>query len=635
MRLSYLLFNALTFVAAGLLAVVVASASVKLIENYSEIAVRDALDMESLTWAEVEADGLKVTIAGTAPDEAIRFRALSVAGSVVDAARLNDEMDVTSTALLIAPRFSAEVLRNATGISIIGLIPESTDRDAVIAAFQKMSPDPVADLLETADYSAPQGWEDALAFAINAIADLPRAKVSVSAGRVAITAISDSAQEKAKLEAKLSRASPPGLRLTLNIAAPRPVITPFTLRFVIDDNGARFDACSADTVESETRILAAARAAGMTETGRCVVGMGVPTPTWGAAAETAIAALARLGQGTITFSNADVTLIAAEGTSQSDFDRVVGELQADLPDVFALFPVLPDTPDPNQGPPEFLATLSPEGQVQLRGRLPDETLRDMADSFAKARFGTSAVYTAARIAPDLPADWPTRVLTALEALAALNNGIVRVTPNTVAVSGNTGDPEAGAEIARILAAKLGEEADFDIDVTYQEQLDPQLDLPSPEECEVRISQILINGKISFEPGSATIDTASLPSMDAIAELLKTCGDVKLEIQGHTDSQGREEMNLALSQARAQSVLNELQARRVLTSSFEAKGYGELQPIADNGSEEGRETNRRIEFHLIKPEPSIPQGNSALESLSESNDTDEVEQQTEGTPDDQN
>ena len=124
-------------------------------------------------------------------------------------------------------------------------------------------------------------------------------------------------------------------------------------------------------------------------------------------------------------------------------------------------------------------------------------------------------------------------------------------------------------------------------------------------------------------------------MDAIAELLKTCGDVKLEIQGHTDSQGREEMNLALSQARAQSVLNELQARRVLTSSFAAKGYGELQPIADNDSEEGRETNRRIEFRLIKPEPSIPQGNSALESLAESNDTDGVEQQTEGTPNDQN
>lgn len=76
--------------------------------------------------------------------------------------------------------------------------------------------------------------------------------------------------------------------------------------------------------------------------------------------------------------------------------------------------------------------------------------------------------------------------------------------------------------------------------------------------------------------------------------------MRLEIQGHTDSQGREEMNQNLSQARAQSVLNELRARRVVTSTFAAKGYGESTPIADNGTEDGREANRRIEFKLIRP-----------------------------------
>jgi len=108
-------------------------------------------------------------------------------------------------------------------------------------------------------------------------------------------------------------------------------------------------------------------------------------------------------------------------------------------------------------------------------------------------------------------------------------------------------------------------------------------------------------------------------MDQIAEILQDCGNLRLEVQGHTDSQGREEMNLSLSQARAESVLNELRARRVLTGSFLAKGYGEAQPIADNGTEEGRESNRRIEFRLIKPEPSIPEGESVLESIAENSD----------------
>ena len=74
-----------------------------------------------------------------------------------------------------------------------------------------------------------------------------------------------------------------------------------------------------------------------------------------------------------------------------------------------------------------------------------------------------------------------------------------------------------------------------------------------------------------------------------------CGDIRLEIGGHTDSQGREQMNLNLSQSRANSVLFELQRRRVLTKNIIAKGYGESQPIASNDTEQGREINRRIEF----------------------------------------
>jgi len=90
-------------------------------------------------------------------------------------------------------------------------------------------------------------------------------------------------------------------------------------------------------------------------------------------------------------------------------------------------------------------------------------------------------------------------------------------------------------------------------------------------------------------------------MNRIAEILKECGEISMEIAGHTDSQGREVMNERLSRQRAQAVLNELRMRRVLTASISAVGYGESQPIADNGTEEGRAANRRIEFNVITPE----------------------------------
>ena len=136
---------------------VAANFSVTLIEESSEIGVRDALDDAGMTWAEVQADGLQVTLAGIAPTEAIRFKALTTAGSVVDAARVIDEMDVQAQAAIAPPRFSAEVLRNDSGMSIIGLIPATSDRDLTMARFREMTgEDNVADLLEQADYPAPR-----------------------------------------------------------------------------------------------------------------------------------------------------------------------------------------------------------------------------------------------------------------------------------------------------------------------------------------------------------------------------------------------------------------------------------------------------------------------------------------------
>ena len=639
MRLSAIAIVAITFVSAAAVSLVAANFSVILIEETSEIGVRQALDNAEMPWAVVEADGLQVTLEGIAPSEARRFAALSMAGTIVDAARVIDNMEVEATAAIAPPRFSAEILRNDAGISVIGLIPSKTDRDDILERFAAMSENgKVTDLIESANYPTPDGWEDALSFALNAMEQLPRSKVSVSAGRVAITAIADSAEDKAAMEKRLTRAAPPGLRLRLDIAAPRPVITPFTLRFLIDEKGAHFDACSADTEDAKRIILASAKAAGLEGQANCTVGMGVPSTNWATAVDESIKALSELGGGSITISNADITFIGSGGVAQGQFDRIVGELETALPEAFALYAKLPETVDPNQGPPEFTATLSPEGQVQLRGRLSNDNLRTVVDSYAKARFGSDKVYIATRVVDGLPNDWAARVLTGIEALSGLSNGAVSVTPTTLSVRGNTGDPNANRTIATLLATKLGEAQEFEIDVAYLEKLDPVAGLPTADECEADINKILGSGKINFEPGSATIDAATLGTMDKIGELLKTCGELRLEIQGHTDSQGREEMNLALSQSRAQSVLNELRARRVPTSSFSAKGYGETRPIQDNDSEGGREANRRIEFRLIRPAPTLDEGQTTLESIAETSNTpqvDDAQTGTEGTADEQN
>lgn len=619
MRLSSIAIVLATFFAAGVLSVVAAFFSVSVIEANTEISLREALDKDDLSWAEVQANGLTVQMSGTAPSEAKRFQALSVAGSIVDAARVLDHMEVRQSKGIAPPRFSVEVLRNASGVSIIGLVPKSGDSNQILATLQKSvgSGTPIADFLEMADHPVPEGWTDAMAYAMNSIGKLQRSKVSVEAEFVQITAITDSLKDKERLERELSRAAPPGLRVMLDISAPRPVITPFRLRFVLDGEVGHFDACSAATEEGRERIISAARKAGLRGPDNCVIGMGVPSPNWPLAVEQALDALSQLDGGTVTFADADVSLVGVVGTDRGHFDDVVGELEARLPDVFALHAVLPEPKEKVAGePPDFIATLSPEGLLQMRGRLRDDTQRSLAESFAKAQFGTENVYMAARVVEDLPADWPIRVLAGLEALGFLENGVLIVTPDDVLIRGVTENENANAEIAGLLSSKLGENRPYTLDITYREPLPPTDLPPKPEECEASLFAAQSEGKITFEPGSATIAADSLDVMNAIADILRECGDLRLEIQGHTDSQGREVMNQQLSQARAQSVLNELRSRRILTTNFVAKGYGESQPIADNSTEEGREANRRIEFRLTRVETSVVQGENGLDSAAD-------------------
>lgn len=609
MRLSRIILAPGLFLLAALSALLVAWIAAGVIERGSREAVADAMMLQGHEWVQVDSDGLQVTLSGIAPSEADRFRALSVAGSKVDAGRVIDQMDVMAAAAITPPRFSVEILRNDAGISLIGLVPASTDRNALRRRIGKIAGDThVTDLLEAADYPVPRGWEDALDYAIDALALLPRSKISVDARRVAITAISDSAVQKRRWETDLASEKPGGLALEMAISAPRPVIAPFTLRFLIEGGIARFDACSAHTPEGRAMILSAAAEAGLEGQASCTLGLGVPSVDWPEAVARGIKAVAELGGGTLTFSDADVTLVAPDDTPQELFDKVAAELEADLPELFSLHAVLPEpvkidgTGEGEDGPPEFVATRSPEGLVQLRGRLTDEAQRAATESFARARFGVNNVYAATRLDGELPHGWSSRVLVALEVLGYLDNGAVVVQPEVVDLSGKTGNAEASAEVSRILSEQLGEAQVFRVNVEYVEALDPEQALPTPQECVDGINAILAETKITFAPGSSDINAESREVIEKIVEAMDGCAEVPMEIAGYTDSQGRESMNQALSQSRAQAVLNALLARRVLTENLTAHGYGEADPIADNDTEEGREANRRIEFRLIVTEP---------------------------------
>lgn len=116
---------------------------------------------------------------------------------------------------------------------------------------------------------------------------------------------------------------------------------------------------------------------------------------------------------------------------------------------------------------------------------------------------------------------------------------------------------------------------------------------------VKIGIAIVIPGVNFETAKSTIRPESYPILDEAAKILIENPGIRVEVQGHTDSQGSDAYNLRLSQARAEAVRNYLiEKHRVDPDRLTARGYGERRPIADNATEEGRAENRRVEFKIL-------------------------------------
>jgi sulfatase modifying factor 1 len=99
--------------------------------------------------------------------------------------------------------------------------------------------------------------------------------------------------------------------------------------------------------------------------------------------------------------------------------------------------------------------------------------------------------------------------------------------------------------------------------------------------------------INFDIGKATVKPESFPIIDQITSYLKDHPQMRVVIEGHTDNTGSDELNMTLSDKRAQSIKAEIVKRGIDTSRMETKGYGASKPVADNKTAAGRTQNRRV------------------------------------------
>ena len=241
-------------------------------------------------------------------------------------------------------------------------------------------------------------------------------------------------------------------------------------------------------------------------------------------------------------------------------------------------------------------TLRRSGErIRVNGTLPDLDLVNLFRETARERFPTLAFESGLRADPDLDPAIVEAGIAGLIALSRLAEGEARIADGIIAVTGEALYAQTQESLMRALEGRIPE--GWEMQLTISEPALPEI--PDIAMCQAEIADKLADEPITFASGSTSLDDGASALMDALAILVDECAPAPVQIGGHTDSDGPAEVNLRLSQERADSVRDALISRGIDAARLTAVGYGETEPLVPNDSEANKARNRRIELLIIE------------------------------------
>jgi outer membrane protein OmpA-like peptidoglycan-associated protein len=251
-------------------------------------------------------------------------------------------------------------------------------------------------------------------------------------------------------------------------------------------------------------------------------------------------------------------------------------------EVAAIAPPPPAVPEPVVlGPPIFNAARTDGGPLALTGVVPTEATRSYFGVIA----GTAPTESM-QVAENLPSDFISSATAGIRALTQLSTGTLAFDGTHWALQG-LADREAERQAA---LQGLPETGGWVIELA----ITPPIDL-----CRREVASFSSRNSILFQSGRAVMTEESVESLDELAAYLAQCPEASVDVEGHTDADGPDDLNLALSVARAEAVVAALVERGVAEDRLYAVGYGESAPIAANETNAGKQANRRIVFTIAE------------------------------------
>jgi len=229
--------------------------------------------------------------------------------------------------------------------------------------------------------------------------------------------------------------------------------------------------------------------------------------------------------------------------------------------------------------------------LTLSGYVPDENIHAIILGSSSRKFFSEKVVDNLKTSVGAPSGFVNAVIPALGVLSRLSTGTLVVSDREVKISGDALYEAAAAQIR----AGLAKDFPRDWQVTADISVRPAAAPVDASVCQQLFSELLSKTKIRFLTGRATLDSDSTGLLDHLVETALRCPNATIEIAGHTDSDGEDAANQALSERRAQAVLDYFVKAGLPADRFTAVGYGATKPLASNDTDDGKAQNRRIEF----------------------------------------
>ncbi len=504
-----------------------------------------------------------------------------------------------------------------------GYVPSDAVKASLFAHAKNTFPKvALVDRLEVAG-GAPPNWADAATSSLDQLYQLKDGSAEMRGQELMLSGNAEDEATANAVRQAIKGVSSKGFKVSDAIKAPKPpqiaIANPFTTKAAANDGRMTLTGY----VPSEggrASLLAAVRARfpNMAIDDKLQVAAGAPSG-WEQCMLAGLAGIGKLERGEAAL-NGNRILVTGATTDQN----VAIAVPVDLNTAAASACEADARVDVLRSQPAFFhwfATKSKDGSLVIEGDAPDTNSRAELVKQAESLFPGQRIDDLTSIVSKRSETWLKVTSHALKMLANLKYGEASMSGDDILVRGLAASNGVAASVRQQLKdlpngfrgrdeIRVDASADLEAEARRKAaeaaeakrladlEAKRKAEVASARTCQSLLTDVAAKGTIQFERASDNLNRASAATITKLAQVANDCPRTRIEIAGHTDSEGVPERNQPLSERRAAAVAVALIKAGVAEARLSAEGYGAERPIADNATAEGRAKNRRIEFSVV-------------------------------------